>query len=128
MFMNEKAKVIGIAPHFVVLDVVETAEYYRDVLGFNILGYFLDPPVYAMVERDGFQIHFGKSDSDKTQRNFEIRTISSDFILWIPEIDKFYDEVKSKNAKILQDIVTRPYGNREFIISDCNGFRITIAD
>jgi len=31
-----------ISAHFVVLDVVGAAEYYRDVLGFRILGYFLD--------------------------------------------------------------------------------------
>jgi catechol 2,3-dioxygenase-like lactoylglutathione lyase family enzyme len=35
-----------------VPDVVATAEFYRDKLGFELLGYFLDPPVYAMVRRD----------------------------------------------------------------------------
>ncbi len=38
-----------ISPQFVVPDVVAAAEYYRSVLGFRILGYFLDPPVYAIV-------------------------------------------------------------------------------
>ena len=38
----------SIAPSFVVDDVVSTAEYYRDVLGFQILGYFADPPVFAI--------------------------------------------------------------------------------
>jgi hypothetical protein len=41
-----------------VPDVVTAAEYYRDVLGFRILGYFLDPPVYAIVARDSVEIHF----------------------------------------------------------------------
>jgi hypothetical protein len=44
-----------IVPQFVVPDVVRTAEYYRDVLGFTILGYFLDPPVYAMVRRGAWR-------------------------------------------------------------------------
>jgi hypothetical protein len=34
-----------ISPQFVVPDVVAAAEYYRDVLRFRTLGYFLDPPV-----------------------------------------------------------------------------------
>ena len=51
-----------ICPQFVVPDVVAAAEYYRDVFGFRILGYFLDPPVFAMVGRDTAEIHFGKAD------------------------------------------------------------------
>jgi hypothetical protein len=61
--MSNTAKIIGTAPQLVVEDVIKTAEYYRDKLGFAIIDYFLDPPVYAMVHRDGFQIHFGKSDT-----------------------------------------------------------------
>jgi catechol 2,3-dioxygenase-like lactoylglutathione lyase family enzyme len=44
-----------ISPQFVVPDVVAAAEYYRDILGFRILGYFLDPPVYAIVARDSVE-------------------------------------------------------------------------
>jgi catechol 2,3-dioxygenase-like lactoylglutathione lyase family enzyme len=42
----KKAKLLAIAPQLVVRDVVKTSEYYRDVLGFRIINYFLDPPVY----------------------------------------------------------------------------------
>ena len=43
------AKCKAICPHFVVPDVVASAEHYRDVLGFKIMGYWLDPPVFAIV-------------------------------------------------------------------------------
>jgi len=36
--MSEPAKLTQIAPQFVVPDVVKAAEYYRDFLGFKILG------------------------------------------------------------------------------------------
>jgi hypothetical protein len=46
-------RVTGIAPFFLVADVVRAAEYYRDKLGFTIRGYFFEePPVFAMVGRD----------------------------------------------------------------------------
>ena len=48
------ARLTMISPEFIVADVVAAAEYYRDVFGFKSLGYFLDPPVYAMVGRDAF--------------------------------------------------------------------------
>lgn len=126
--MTTKAKLHGIAPQLIVPDVVQTARYYSDVLGFNIIGYFMDPPVYAMVERDGFQIHFGKADSGTYQTNADFRKINTDFIIWVPEIDQFFEEVSAKNAEIVEGMVTRVYGSREFVIKDCNGYRITIGD
>lgn len=123
-----KAKLIGIAPQLVVDDVKRTAEYYRDVLGFTIIGLVSEPPVYAMVERDGFQIHFAKSDTRNIKTNKDYRSISHDFILWIPEIDEFFGELKSKNAKIVEGIVKRAYGSREFVVEDCDGHRILIGD
>jgi hypothetical protein len=53
-----------ISPQFVVPDVVVAAEYYRRVLGFRILGYFLDPPVFAIVARDSVEIQFGRADGE----------------------------------------------------------------
>jgi len=126
--MENKAKIIGIAPQLVVEDVVKTAEYYRDVLGFRIIGYFLDPPVYAMVERDGFQIHFGKSDAGSVHINENIRKGIADVIIWVPEIDGFYEELVSKNADIAEGIVQRIYGSREFVIRDCDGHKILVGD
>jgi catechol 2,3-dioxygenase-like lactoylglutathione lyase family enzyme len=36
-----------IAPNFIVPDVVATAKYYSDVLGFTSVRYDGDPPVFA---------------------------------------------------------------------------------
>lgn len=120
------AKIIGSAPQLLVKNVVLTAEYYRDVLGFSVIGYALDPPVYAMVQRDGFQIHFAKADN--INLNETLRKETTDFILWIPEIDTFYNELKSKGADIITEIIQRPYGSREFVVRDCNGYTILIGD
>lgn len=57
---SKRATAQGIAPHFVVPDVANAAEYYRDEFGFEILGYFAEPPVFAMVRRDKIIIQFGK--------------------------------------------------------------------
>ncbi len=76
------------APQFVVTDVVKTAEFYRDKLGFKILSYFLDPPVYAMVERDNVELHFGKADGDAMQTNEAVRRgLGSDVYIWIDDLD-----------------------------------------
>lgn len=123
-----RPKLIGIAPLLVVPDVVTTACYYRDILGFKIIDYFLDPPVYAMVEREGFQIHFAKSDQAVIYTNENMRKATPDLILWVPEIDAFYEELKSRNADIVEGIVKRVYGSREIILRDCDGHKILVGD
>ena len=100
----------------------------RNLLGFNLIHYFLDPPVYAMVERDGLQIHFGKGDTDSIKANDQFRKIGCDLIIWTPEMDEFCDEVKSKGANIVEGIVKRVCGGREFVFWDCVGHKILVCD
>src|SRR5262245_20561731 len=93
----------SIAPQFVVPDVVKTAEYYRDELGFTIFGYFADPPVFAMVGRDGVELHFGKADSDTIQVNESVRRgLGTDVYIWVNDIDALYEELLARNVEILE--------------------------
>ena len=46
----------GTAPLFNVVSVVRSAEFYREVLGFTIPGFWGEPPEFCMPERDGFVI------------------------------------------------------------------------
>lgn len=48
-------------PQFTVVDVVRTAERYRDQLGFEIVGYWREPPVFAIVRRGEVQILFNRT-------------------------------------------------------------------
>ena len=47
-----------IAPQFFTTDIPRTLAWYKDKLGFECRGTWQDPPVYAIVARDGFAIHF----------------------------------------------------------------------
>jgi len=47
-----------IAPVFFTTDIPATLAYYKDTLGFECLGTWQDPPVYAIVARDQHAIHF----------------------------------------------------------------------
>jgi len=123
-----KPTLYGIAPQLVVKDVKRTVEYYRDALGFVVIGMVGEPPVYGMVERDGMQVHFAKSDGPEIKINKDFRSISHDFIIWVPEIDAFYEELMASQVNILEEIVLRPYGSREFVFEDCDGHRILVGD
>src|SRR5580704_3851275 len=101
-----KARFQQINPHFVVRDVVEAAEYYRDVLGFKILGYYWDPPVFAMVGRDD----------------------ALDAYIWVDHLDALYAELKDKGAKIVEEPKRHPWNCYEFSVEDAFGFRIVFSE
>lgn len=127
--MAESAKLTKVAPTFVVLDVVKTAEYYRDILGFTILGYFLDPPVFAMVERDGVEIHFGKADGTDIQVNDSVRNgLGNDAYIFVSDIQLLHKEFLEKNVNIIEGPVRRVYGCVEITINDCNGFQLVFGE
>lgn len=128
--MSERAKLKQVAPSFVVADVVKTAEYYRDALGFEIRGYFFeDPPVFAIVGRDGVEFHFGKIDEGNEMRvNTDIRRgIGHDAYIFIDDVQSLFEEFKDKNVEIVEGPVKREYGCIELIVRDCNGFQLVFG-
>lgn len=126
---TETIRLHSAAPHFAVADVVKTAEYYRDVLGFELLGYFLDPPVFAMVARDGVEIHIGKQDEGQTAvPNSAFRKIGVDAYIFVTNVADLAEELKSKGADIVEGPVKRIYDRTELIIRDCNGYRIAFGE
>lgn len=122
------AKCKSICPHFVVPDVVASAEYYRHVLGFKILGYWLDPPVFAIVARDDIEIQFGKSDSGNLPSpNVARRQSALDAYIWVNDLDALYAELQGRGAKILEPPTVRVYKCYELLVEDNFGFRLCFS-
>lgn len=117
-----------LATQFVVDDVVKIAEYYRDVLGFELLGYFLEPPVYAMVARGGVEMHFGKADGEPQTSSVELRRVGFDAYIWVDDIHGLYDELEASGADIVEGPVKRVYESTEVVVKDLNGFTIVFGD
>jgi catechol 2,3-dioxygenase-like lactoylglutathione lyase family enzyme len=113
----------AICPHFVVPDVVASAEHYRDVLGFKIMGYWLDPPVFAIVARDDVEIQFGKSDNGALPSpNIVRRESGLHAFIWVDDLDALYAELQGRGAKILEAPVMRVYKCYELLVEDNFGF------
>ncbi|HYJ91589.1 MAG TPA: VOC family protein [Pyrinomonadaceae bacterium] len=118
-----------LAPQFVVPDVVRSAEYYRDKYGFEILGYFLDPPVFAIVRRDGAEIHLGKSDRGEVKVNDSVRKgLGTDAYIFISDIIGLHKELKTRGANIVEGPVERPYDRIEITVVDDDGYQIVFGE
>jgi catechol 2,3-dioxygenase-like lactoylglutathione lyase family enzyme len=115
-------------PQFTVPDVVRTAEYYRDMLGFEIAGYWdgeragfaIDlPPVFGIVQRDRVQVFFGRADSPSAPTGRAEGAY--DTYLRVSGLDALVAELRARGADILDGPEDRIYGQREIVVRDCNG-------
>lgn len=118
----------SIAPQFVVPDVVRTAEWYRDELGFEILGYFMqDPPVYAIVRRGSVEIHFGRGDSDATVNNESIRCGSMEAYIFVDDVHSLYEELTRRGVSVPYPPAARVYERTEIEVTDCDGHKLVFG-
>jgi uncharacterized glyoxalase superfamily protein PhnB len=124
--MGSRVVLKSVAPQIVVEDVVATAEYYRDVLGFEINGFWADPPVYAIVSRGGVEIHFGKSEKNGSS-NSVVRSGSFDLYVWVDDIEGLHEELMSASANVVEGPVKRVYESTEVVVKDLNGYVLVFA-
>jgi predicted enzyme related to lactoylglutathione lyase len=117
----------SIAPYFIVADVVATANFYRDKLGFHYERLWGEPPNFCMVQRNGIVIMLSQCAVLGAMRPNGAAYPHSehwDAYLWVDDADALYREYQQKGVSIARHICDQPYGCRDFDILDCNGFRL----
>jgi catechol 2,3-dioxygenase-like lactoylglutathione lyase family enzyme len=120
------ARLHAAVPQFTVPDVVRTAEYYRDVLGFVIDGYWATPPAFAIVRRDGVRVFFNRADgiTPRTGR----ADGAYDVYIDVSGVDALAEELARRGADVLDGPDTREYGQREVVVRDVNGLVIAFGE
>lgn len=116
-----------IAPYFLVDDVVATANFYRDKLGFRYDRFFGDPPAFCMVKRGGIIIMlscFPRTAAMRPNHFVDREGEAWDAYVWVDDADALFEEFTAKGVKITRPICDQPYGNRDFDVEDCNGYRL----
>jgi uncharacterized glyoxalase superfamily protein PhnB len=109
-----------IAPVFFTMDIPATLAYYQEKLGFECLGTWLNPPVYAIVARDQQAIHFRcaappTANPDKYQDEF------LDAYLHVEDADALYAEYAGRGVEFTRELDNMPWRSREFVVKDCDG-------
>jgi uncharacterized glyoxalase superfamily protein PhnB len=121
------ASIRTIVPQFTVPDVVATAEYYRDDWGFNLSGYWNDPPMFAIVELDGVEIFFNKATKDTAPRTGRAPG-AYDAYLHVGGLDVWASRLRERGADIIEGPELRAYGQRELVVRDLNGLIIALGE
>ena len=111
------------APALLVKDVFETAEYYRDVLGFRFDGVFGDPPSFVILDRDGARLMCRQPRDGQIQAP-NAASISDffDVFLYADDVEALAAELRARGADIVHGPTYRPIWNgKELAVRDCNG-------
>lgn len=119
------ARLLVALPQFRVADVVQTAEWYRDMLGFTIGEYAGEPPVFTHVRRDYVVIQIGRQQQGgPTQAP---GGLGHNAYLFTDDVDALARELAGRDVAIVEGPVDRAYPCRELIVKDCNGLTLCFA-
>ena len=109
-----------IAPQFFTTDVPATLAYYKDKLGFQCLGTWQDPPVYAIVARDQHAIHF-RCAPPPTANPDKYTAELLDAYLFVEDADALFEEYAGRGVEFTRGLANMPWNSREFVVKDCDG-------
>lgn len=121
-------------PQFTVPDLVRTAEHYRDVLGFEIAGYWdgekqtsvpVTEPHFAVVWRDDVEIFFNRAAGPVHR---ERAPGAYDIYVRVSGVDALAKELARRGADIIDGPDDRVYDQREVVVRDCNGLILAFGE
>ncbi|MBS1803310.1 MAG: VOC family protein [Acidobacteria bacterium] len=109
-----------IVPLFFTTDIPATLAYYKEKLGFECLGTWMDPPQYAIVARDQHAIHF-RCAAPPTANPDKYDDELLDAYLHIEDADALHAEYAEKSVEVTRALGNTPWNSREFVVKDCDG-------
>ena len=123
-----KARIIGSAPILLVKDVVASANYYRDRIGFTYDRFWGDPPCFCILNRDGFHLMLSQvEDSNYVVPHYKAVEKMWNVYFWVNDVNRLHAELKERGANIDYGICDQPYGCREFGIQDLDGYDVAFG-
>src|ERR1700722_18097283 len=92
-----------IAPQFFTTDIPATLAWYTEKLGFECLGTWHDPPVYAIVARDRHAIHFRCAEPPTANPDKHSDELL-DAYLFVEDADALYAEFAARSVEFARHL------------------------
>ena len=107
-------------------DVAATVAYFEQTHGFKQPWSWGEPPVYAGIKAGGAILYVTHDPELATA--IRERGLAPDIFLWVRDIDTIYDQHRSQGAEITEELKERPWGVRQYVVREPNGYRLKIAE
>jgi len=113
--------VISSTAIFASSDIQATLAYYKDVLGFESTWTWGDPPTFGSASRGGVTIMFN------LQPDLAARIKGHQHWVKVDDVDELHRLHRSNGATVVQEIEDKPWGVREYVVEDLNGYHLRFA-
>lgn len=122
------SRIIGSAPILLVTDVVASADYYRQKVGFSYENFWGEPPHFCILWRDDFHLMLSQvHDPQFIVPHYKVVENMWNVYFWVSDVDAMYEELRERGAHIDYELCDQPYGCREFGIQDPDGYDIAFG-
>lgn len=123
---SRAARVIGIAPQFLVDDLDRAVAYYCDKLGFELE--FKYQSFYASVTRDGFAIHLKCAPKLSADREHRKQNEHLDAYISVSDIRGFVSELERRGTQLIKPLEQRPWECLDFYVEDPDGYILCFSE
>jgi uncharacterized glyoxalase superfamily protein PhnB len=106
-------------------DIEKSLSYYINVLGFSFDFKYGDPTVYAGVKSDQAEIYF--CDSPAQAHVVKEKKLAPEIFIWVSDAQSLFEEHVNNGAVVFEPISDRPWGARQYVIKEINGYHLKFA-
>lgn len=114
-------------PLIYVSDLFKSANFYNTILGFKLGKYYpsKDNPTYVSVFLRDYKLMLCLVRESNNKFHPQGLGVSGvQFFIKVDNVDEVYQKIKDK-VKIIDDIESKNWGDREFTIQDPDGYLIS---
>jgi catechol 2,3-dioxygenase-like lactoylglutathione lyase family enzyme len=119
------SKIYSAVPVIATDDIDKTLAYYTEVLGFEFDFKYGEPPVYAGVTSGQVEVYF--THDPYLANTLREKNLNPDVFFNVPDADSLFEAHKNNGAEIIETVSDRPWGLRQYVIRDINGYHLKFA-
>ena len=110
-----------VEPILAVTDVVQTINYWHEIIGFPDKWTWGDPPDYGGVSWHGTSIQF------TINANLAAASKGNAIFIKVKNLEALYNFHQKQNAVIIEALENKPWGMAGYTVQDINGYYIVFA-
>jgi uncharacterized glyoxalase superfamily protein PhnB len=124
----ESLRIRSITPGFTVKDLQRSMDWYTGTLGFVIADRWIREGVLVGVELKAgvASLYLGQDDFQKGKDRAYGQGVRI-YCATAQDVDMLADGVKARGGRLDHDPQTQPWGERDFGITDPDGYKLTIS-
>jgi ribosomal protein S18 acetylase RimI-like enzyme len=102
-------------------DIAATLAHYKEILGFESSWTWGEPPTFGSATMGGVTIMFN------LQPELAAKVQGHQHWIKVDDADEVYRLHRARGAKLVQNIDDKPWGFREYVVEDLNGYHLRFA-